>query len=186
MMKKIYAFVIVSLLIFGGINTSMANNTEEKIDLSNKNIMVIELEYGKVFIKLIPELAPNHVERIKKLVNSGFYDGVVFHRVIDGFMAQTGDPTGTGRGGSGQNIKAEFTDEPFLRGVVGMARAQHVDSADSQFFIMLADGRFLDNNYTVFGKVISGMEYVDMIKKGEPPTNPDKMLKVSLISEDEM
>jgi peptidylprolyl isomerase len=133
-------------------------------------------------IKLRPDLAPAHVAQITKLAAAGFYDGIVFHRVIDGFMAQTGDPTGTGMGGSKEpNIKAEFTKEHFGRGAVGMARSSDPDSANSQFFVMLADGGFLDNQYTVWGNVDdAGMKCVDQIEKGEPPANPDKMTKVTV------
>ncbi len=133
-------------------------------------------------IKLRADLAPNHVAQITKLAAAGFYDGIIFHRVIDGFMAQTGDPTGTGMGGSKEpNIKAEFTKEHFARGAVGMARSSDPDSANSQFFVMLADGGFLDNQYTVWGTVDdAGMKCVDQIAKGEPPANPDKMTKVTV------
>ena len=113
--------------------------------------------------------APRHVARIKELTREGFYDGIVFHRVIEGFMAQTGDPTGTGRGGSGTNLPAEFSKVPFVRGTVGMARSQNPNSGDSQFFICFADARFLDGQYTVWGSVVEGMEFVDMIARGEPP-----------------
>ena len=141
--------------------------------------LMIQLKDGVVEIKLRPDLAPKHVAQITALANKGFYDGIIFHRVIDGFMAQTGDPTGTGRGGSDlADIPAEFTPEPFARGVLGMARSQSPDSANSQFFIMFAQGDFLNNKYTVFGQVTKGMELVDNIAKGEPPANPDKMIKV--------
>jgi cyclophilin family peptidyl-prolyl cis-trans isomerase len=136
------------------------------------------LKYGRVVIELRPDLAPKHVARIKELAESGFYDGVIFHRVIAGFMAQTGDPTGTGRGGSGQKLKAEFTKTPFKRGTVGMARAQSPDSADSQFFICFDNASFLDGKYTVWGQVVKGMEFVDQIHRGEPPRNPDRILKM--------
>jgi peptidylprolyl isomerase len=133
-------------------------------------------------ITLRPDLAPKHVAQITKLAAAGFYDGIVFHRVIDGFMAQTGDPTGTGMGGSNEpDIQAEFTSEHFARGTVGMARAQDPNSANSQFFIMFADGGFLDGQYTVWGQVDEqGMACVDKIKRGEPPVDPDKMLKVTV------
>jgi peptidylprolyl isomerase len=124
-----------------------------------------------------PDLAPNHVARIKELANDGFYDGVVFHRVIDGFMAQTGDPTGTGMGGSGQKLKQEFNDAPHERGTCSMARAQNPDSADSQFFICFDDAGFLDRQYTVWGQVVDGMENVDKIKRGEPVIEPDQIVK---------
>ena len=136
---------------------------------------------GDVVIKLRPDLAPGHVSRIKELVNEGFYDGVVFHRVIDGFMAQGGDPTGTGMGGSDKpDLKAEFNKEPHVRGTVSMARAQNPDSGDSQFFICFDDASFLDGQYTVWGKVIEGMENVDKIKRGEPVSSPDKIIKASM------
>ena len=134
---------------------------------ANENILLLELKDGVVTIEMKPEVAPNHVKRIKELVNDGFYDGIKFHRVIEGFMAQTGDPLGNGTGGSGQNIKAEFNNERHLRGTLSMARAQDPNSADSQFFICLEDAPHLNGQYTVWGQVIDGMEYVDNIKKGE-------------------
>ena len=136
---------------------------------------------GDVVIKLRPDLAPGHVERIKELAGSGFYDGVVFHRVIDGFMAQGGDPTGTGMSGSDKpDLKAEFNAEPHKRGVCSMARAQSPDSANSQFFICLDDARFLDKQYTVWGEVQSGMDVVDALPKGEPPRTPGKIVKATV------
>jgi peptidylprolyl isomerase len=140
--------------------------------------LVLETTHGQVVIELRPDLAPNHVARIKELAQQGFYDGVVFHRVIEGFMAQTGDPTGTGRGGSGKNLKAEFGQAPHERGTVSMARANHPDSADSQFFICFDDAHFLDGKYTVWGRVIEGMENIDKIKRGEPVKDPDKIISV--------
>ena len=138
-------------------------------------------EGGDVVIKLRPDLAPGHVERITQLANDGFYDGVVFHRVIPGFMAQGGDPTGTGMGGSKlPDLKAEFSDEPHVRGVASIARAQNPNSANSQFFICFDDARFLDGQYTVWGEVESGMEHVDALPKGEPPANPGKIVKASV------
>ncbi len=134
-------------------------------------------------IALRPDLAPRHVARITELVKQGFYDGVVFHRVIDGFMAQTGDPTGTGRGGSGQKLAAEFSDSPHGRGAVSMARSGHPDSADSQFFICFADSGFLDRQYTVWGQVISGMENVDRLKRGEPVQDPDRIVAARVESD---
>ena len=151
-----------------------------------ENVLIMELKSGTVTIEMLPDLAPKHVARIRELTRQGFYDGIVFHRVIDGFMAQTGDPTGTGRGGSGQNIAAEFTPEPFVRGVVGMARAQNPDSADSQFFIVFADAQFLNNNYTVWGKVTDGMAAVDQIKKAPKGRqsgmvdDPDKIITMKV------
>jgi len=152
------------------------------------NTLVMELPKGEVVIEMRPDLAPKHVARIKELVRQGFYDGVVFHRVIAGFMAQTGDPTGTGMGGSGQKIPAEFNDEPHVRGTVSMARAQNPDSADSQFFICFADADFLDGQYTVWGKVVSGMDAVDAIKKGDPNnngsvSNPDKIVSLKVAAD---
>jgi peptidylprolyl isomerase len=136
---------------------------------------------GDVVIKLRPDLAPGHVERIATLAESGFYDGVTFHRVIPGFMAQGGDPTGTGMSGSELgNLKAEFSSEPHVRGVASMARASDPDSANSQFFICLADATFLDNQYTVWGEVESGMEHVDALPVGEPPREPGKIVKASI------
>ena len=150
-----------------------------------ENTLNIKLQYGTVKIELLPEIAPNHVERIKILAKEGFYDGIVFHRVIAGFMAQTGDPTGTGTGGSKlPDLKAEFSNEPHTRGAVSMARAANPDSANSQFFIVTDDSTFLDKQYSVFGRVIEGMEFVDQIKKGHPQSglvdNPDSMLKVTI------
>ena len=144
------------------------------------NTVILTLAGGDVYIQLRPDLAPNHTARIKELVSQGFYNGLIFHRVIDGFMAQTGDPTGTGMGGSGKKLKAEFSQEPFTRGTVGMARSSSPDSADSQFFITFAPAHFLDGQYTVVGKVISGMQYVDAIPRGEPPANPGKIVKMTL------
>jgi len=173
--KNILSFLLF-ISIFSGV--SMANNAD-----SNK-CLVLELKYGEVVIKLRPDLAPNHVARIIELTNQGFYNGIVFHRVISGFMAQTGDPTGTGAGGSGKKLKAEFNKQPHLRGTVSMARAHSPDSADSQFFICFATQRSLDGQYTVFGEVTSGMEYVDLIKKGERDsgsvTDPDKIISAKI------
>jgi peptidylprolyl isomerase len=137
-----------------------------------------------VTIKLRPDLAPKHVAQIKKLTRQGFYDGIVFHRVIEGFMAQTGDPTGTGMGGSKEpDIAAEFSNAHFGRGTVGMARSQDPNSANSQFFIMFADGGFLDGQYTVWGEVVNGMDCVDRIARGEPPAQPDKIVSMKLMKD---
>ena len=148
--------------------------------------LVIELKDGRVLIQLRPDLAPRHVERVKRLAKEGFYNGIVFHRVIEGFMAQTGDPTGTGTGGSKYGkVPAEFTNkEQFVRGTVGAARSQDPDSADSQFFICFAHAPFLNGQYTIWGRVIEGMQHVDKIKRGEPVQNPDKMLKVYLLADE--
>ena len=145
-----------------------------------ENTLILETSKGKVVIEMRPDLAPNHVARIKELVRDGFYDGIVFHRVIDGFMAQTGCPQGTGTGGSGRKLKAEFSKEKHVRGTASMARAQNPDSGDSQFFICFTDAGFLDGKYTVWGKVTSGMENVDKIKRGEPVINPDKIVKAEI------
>jgi peptidylprolyl isomerase len=149
-----------------------------------QNLLYLQLKDGRVVIRLRPDLAPKHVEQIKALTSRGFYDGIVFHRVIDGFMAQTGDPTGTGMGKSDlPNIPAEFTQEPFKRGTLGMARSQSPDSANSQFFICFAPAPFLNGQYTVWGEVISGMEFVDKIKRGEPPANPDKIVSLKIAAD---
>ncbi|WP_339950936.1 peptidylprolyl isomerase [uncultured Albimonas sp.] len=149
-----------------------------------ENTLVIELKDGPVYIQLLPQVAPKHVERIKTLAREDFYDGIVFHRVIEGFMAQTGDPTGTGRGGSDyEDLPAEFSNVPFERGTLGMARSQSPNSANSQFFIMFAQGSFLNGQYTVWGQVIEGMEHVDAIARGEPPRNPDKMVDVYIAAD---
>ena len=145
------------------------------------NLLTLETTKGEVVIRLRPDLAPNHVAHIKKLVDEKFYDGVVFHRVIDGFMAQTGCPHGTGTGGSKYpNLKAGFNNEPHVRGTASMARAASPDSANSQFFICFDNARFLDKQYTVWGQVISGMENVDKIKRGEPVRDPDKIVSAKI------
>jgi peptidylprolyl isomerase len=148
------------------------------------NVLILETTRGPVVIAMRPDLAPRHVARIKELVREGFYHGVPFHRVIDGFMAQTGDPTGTGTGGSGKKLKAEFTREPHKRGTVSMARAQNPDSGDSQFFICFDDAPFLNGQYTVWGAVIEGMDNVDGIKRGEPVRDPDKIVSARMKSDD--
>jgi peptidylprolyl isomerase len=153
-----------------------------------EDILYLDLASGRVTIELRPDLAPQHVAHIKALARRGFYDGVVFHRVIDGFMAQGGDPTGTGTGGSGHRLPAEFSAEKHVRGTCSMARASDPNSADSQFFIMFAPTPSLDNQYTVWGKVISGMEHVDAIKKGDSRRNgvvddPDKIIKMQVAAD---
>ena len=148
-----------------------------------EDTLIIETTKGRVTVAMRPDLAPGHVARIKELARKGFYNGVVFHRVIEGFMAQTGDPTGTGMSGSGQKLKAEFNTEPHTRGAVSMARAQSPDSADSQFFICFDDASFLDRQYTVWGRVIDGMDNVDKINRGEPPANPDKIVSARIASD---
>ena len=150
-----------------------------------ENILHLDLSTGgRVTIQLYPEIAPAHVDRIKTLARQGFYNGVVFHRVIDGFMAQTGDPTGTGQGGSPlPDLKAEFNKMPHLRGTVSMARAAEPDSANSQFFICFDDARFLDGQYTVWGEVTEGMEHIDALPKGEPPRSPGKILSMKVAAD---
>lgn len=156
--------------------------------MDKENTLYLDLKDGQVVIELNPAAAPQHVARIKELARQGFYDGVKFHRVIPGFMAQTGDPTGTGSGGSGKKLKAEFNAMPHVRGVVSMARATDPDSADSQFFIVFGDARFLDGQYTAFGKVVSGMEFVDKIKAGTSAnngavSNPDIIVKMRVAAD---
>lgn len=168
-------------LIFLLMTNSNAQNKWTARD--QENYIYLDLEYGRVVIELFPQLAPRHVERIKTLSRRGFYDGIVFHRVIEGFMAQTGDPTGTGTGGSDlPDLRAEFSDEPHIRGTLSMARASSPNSANSQFFIVTDDSRFLDGQYTVWGRVVKGMEFVDKIKKGSGSSgmvaNPDKIVKM--------
>jgi peptidylprolyl isomerase len=149
-----------------------------------ENTLLIETSKGPVVIELRPDLAPKHVERIKALAREKFYDGIVFHRVIDGFMAQTGCPQGRGTGGSDHpNLPAEFNAEPHVRGVCSMARSSNPNSANSQFFIVFDDATFLDKQYTAWGKVIEGMENVDKLAKGEPPKSPDKMISVRVAAD---
>ena len=170
--------LLVAALIFGG--KAMAADLE--------NTLYMDVPAGRVVIEMRPDLAPATVAQIKALVRQGFYDGIVFHRVIDGFMAQTGDPKGNGTGGSGHKLKAEFSTEKHVRGVVSMARSSDPDSADSQFFIMFAPAPSLDGKYTVWGKVVSGMEYVDQIKRGDQADNgkvadPDKIIKMQVAAD---
>jgi cyclophilin family peptidyl-prolyl cis-trans isomerase len=149
-----------------------------------ENTLVLETTKGRVVIELRPDLAPGHVERIKTLARQGFYDGVAFHRVIEGFMAQTGCPQGTGTGGSDlPDLKAEFNAEPHVRGTVSMARTNAPNSANSQFFICFDDATFLDNKYTVWGKVVEGMDNVDKIKRGEPARDPDRIVSMRVMAD---
>jgi len=173
-------FALLAALILVTETPAMAADLE--------NTLYMDLKDGRVVIEMLPQLAPNHVKRIKELVRQKFYDGVVFHRVIRGFMAQTGDPTGTGSGGSGQKLKAEFSDAKHTRGAVSMARAQSPDSADSQFFIVFEDSDFLDGQYTIWGRVVQGMEFVDLIKKGDRANNgmvdhPDKIIRMQVAAD---
>jgi peptidylprolyl isomerase len=168
-----------ALILFASVSLAQAQATDPQ------NTLVIETTKGPIRIKLRPDLAPKHVAQIKQLAKQGFYDGIIFHRVIAGFMAQTGDPTGTGSGGSKlPNLPAEFTSEPFKRGSVGAARTSNPNSANSQFFICFGDGcRQLTGQYTLWGEVIDGMDTVDKIARGEPPPQPDKMQKVYLLAD---
>jgi peptidylprolyl isomerase len=176
------AFFIFAILLGG-----LAMNAEAEA-ADPENTLLLELKDGTVVIEMRSDLAPKHVARIKELVRQGFYDGIVFHRVIEGFMAQGGDPTGTGAGGSGQNIPAEFSDEPHVRGTLSMARASSPNSADSQFFIVFARARYLDGKYTVWGKVTEGMKFVSNIKRGDPNDNgavddPDKIISMRVAAD---
>ena len=176
-MRKLFSFLPVLMVAMMIGENSLAEDLE--------NTLYMDLEYGRVVIGLRPDLAPNHVARIKELTRSGFYDGVVFHRVIDDFMAQGGYPTGTGTGGSGQNLDAEFSNERHVRGTLSMARSQSPNSADCQFFICFGEVPHLDGQYTVWGKVTAGMEYVDQIKRGAPHNNglvdnPDKIIRMQV------
>ena len=175
-MKKIFHLnlKLLTILLF----TIMSTKT---VKANKSNFITLKTSKGSIVIKTLPKIAPNHVKRIKDLVSSGFYNGIIFHRVIEGFMAQTGDPTGTGMGGSDlPDIRAEFTSTPFERGTLGMARSQHPDSANSQFFICFQEASFLNNQYTVFGRVKEGMEFIDKIVRGEPPEFPDKIVSIRL------
>lgn len=176
-MKHLIAFLAVICFAL-----PLTYQTAKAFDMSN--IVYLELKDGRVAIELKPDLAPKHVEQITGLIKEGFYDGIVFHRVIEGFMAQTGDPTGTGMGGSERpNIKAEFSDTNFGRGTIGMARSSDPNSANSQFFICFKDCSFLNGQYTIWGQVIEGMEHVDKIARGEPPATPDKIVKMTMAEE---
>ena len=173
-MRYLISFFFAAMVVFGSVS-AWANTSSKEAH------MLMELKSGTVKIALRDDLAPNHVERIKQLVSEKFYDGIIFHRVIDGFMAQTGDPTGTGMGGSDYpDLRAEFSGEPFRRGTLGMARSQHPDSANSQFFICFQDASWLNGQYTVFGEVVEGMEHIDAITRGEPPAEPDQIISLTL------
>ena len=182
MIRTLQSALLALSLSFFTLSHSVAADKE--------NMLYLDTQYGRTVIELYPDLAPKHVERIKKLTREGFYNGIVFHRVIDGFMAQTGDPTGTGRGGSQYpDLPAEFSRERHTRGVTSMARASNPNSANSQFFIMLASAPHLDGQYTVWGKVIAGMEHIDSIKKGSMAqngtvANPDKIIKMQVAADE--
>jgi peptidylprolyl isomerase len=168
----------------GLMNMSSEGQTQDiELNLDLENTLYLDLESGRVTIAMRPDVAPKHVARIKELVREGFYDGLTFHRVIDGFMAQGGDPDGNGTGGSGVNIPAEFNNLPHVRGTLSMARAADPDSADSQFFLCFNRVPFLDNDYTVWGRVVAGMEHVDLIERGEPPRNPSKIVKMQVAAD---
>ncbi len=176
---------MAALMAALGIGAATASDTEAA-DL--ENTIYLDLKDGRVVIELRPDLAPNHVARIKQLSRAGFYDGIVFHRVIAGFMAQTGDPTGTGAGGSElPDLKAEFSSEKHLRGIVSMARSRNPNSANSQFFIVYEDASWLDNQYTIWGQVTSGMEFVDNIRTGHPQSgevdDPDKIVSMRVAAD---
>ena len=167
------------LITIGMVFITMAQPIK-KASASKSKFITIETSKGKVVIETLPKIAPNHVKRIKQLVKSEFYDGLVFHRVIEGFMAQTGDPDGIGTGGSGKNLKAEFSDYEYKYGTVGMARSMSPDSGDSQFFICFNGCKHLTGQYTVWGQVVSGMETIEKLAIGEPPSSPDKMISVKI------
>lgn len=173
--------LIKGVLVAMAMTIGAASAANAQINTTPADKLVMETSKGTVVIALRPDLAPEHVKRITALAEEGFYDGVVFHRVIEGFMAQTGDPTGTGRGGSDKpDLKAEFTDTPYVRGTVGMARSSAPHSANSQFFITFGDAGFLNGQYTVWGQVVEGMDIVDKINRGEPPRSPDKIVKMTV------
>ena len=178
------------IALIAGVLIMSQNSDPAGAQSDPENTLILELKDGKVVIELLPDVAPQHVSRIKELAREGFYDGIVFHRVIGGFMAQTGDPTGTGTGGSDKpDLPAEFSDKPFERGTVGMARSQNPNSGNSQFFICFAPSSFLNGQYTVFGKVVEGMQYVDLIKKAPDSDrsgtvkNPDKMISLKVAAD---
>lgn len=176
MLKK-FTLLLGSLAIMTTAPAFAAEGTPE-------NTLLMDLPYGRVTIQMLPDVAPKHVERVKMLTREKFYDGVIFHRVIDGFMAQTGDPTGTGTGGSSYpDLPAEFNDTNFGRGAIGMARTMDPNSANSQFFICFQDCSFLNNQYTVWGQVTEGMDVIDKMARGEPPANPDKIVKMTVAAD---
>ena len=188
-MKKFIFALVAALSVTLSVFAATKNYGESAIEVKDpENTLVMQLKDGDVIIEMYPDAAPKHVARIKELVRQGFYNGLKFHRVIDGFVAQTGDPRGNGTGGSGLQLKAEFNDRHHSRGAVSMARGASQDSADSQFFICLTDQSYLDGKYTLWGQVISGMEYVDNIKKGNPVANgivenPDKIISLKVLAD---
>lgn len=185
-----FALLVFTALLMPASGFAQSSSTPAAVaDLDPNNVLVIEVDGGPIYVELLPDVAPQHVARIQTLAREGFYDGVVFHRVIDGFMAQTGDPTGTGTGGSDYpDLPAEFSQIPYERGVVGMARTNDPDSANSQFFIMFGPAASLNGQYTVFGRVVAGMDAVDAIKKGDARrngmvTDPDAMIRARLLAD---
>ncbi|GER02826.1 hypothetical protein JCM17846_05080 [Iodidimonas nitroreducens] len=185
-LKKWFAGLLALSLSGAAVTVQAQNQAENQaVDLSDpENTLYLDLETGRVTIQLRPDKAPNSVERIRTLVRRGFYDGLIFHRVIPGFMAQGGDPAGNGSGGSElPDLKAEFSDLLHLRGTMAMARADSPDSANSQFYITFSRISNLDNKYTIIGRVVSGMEHVDALAVGEPPVEPSKIIKMSLASD---
>ncbi len=188
--RSFLVFAIAAILLVSGGSFAQQGGAgaapQEKPNL--ENTLYLDLEYGRVVIKLHPELAPKHVARIKELVRQGFYDGIVWHRVIDGFMAQTGDPKGDGTGGSGQKLPAEFNAGKHVRGAASMARSANINSADSQWFIVTKDSNFLDGQYTYWGEVTAGMEFVDRLRKGDPDDNgsvpyPDRIIRLRVAAD---
>ena len=183
------ALAALAALVFLTWETDMSDPTTTAFEAGPEDTLFLELENGRVVIAMRPDLAPGHVARIKELAREGFYDNAPFHRVIPGFMAQTGDPTGTGRGGSGQKLGAEFSEAPHVRGTVSMARAGHPDSADSQFFIVFESAPHLNGQYTVWGQVVDGMQHVDAIKAGSQSNNgavpgePDRILSLKVAAD---
>jgi cyclophilin family peptidyl-prolyl cis-trans isomerase len=182
MVKLVRFLALAACLVIGAVAPAMAADLE--------NTLYLDLPAGRVVIELLPNVAPVTVARVKELTRAHFYDGLKFHRVLDGFMAQTGDPKGDGTGGSGKNLKAEFNSTRFVRGTLGMARSQDPNSADSQFFICFAPATFLNGQYTAFGQVVSGMEFVDAIKKGDKARdgvvdNPDKIVRMQVAADAE-
>ena len=182
-MRKVMIWVMGALIAM----TATANGQPSELDPDNT--IYLDLEYGRVVVELRPDLAPNHVDRFKELARSGFYDGLTWHRVIEGFMAQTGDPLGDGSGGSDlPNLEAEFNSEKHVRGSLSMARAASPNSANSQFYLVLDDAPHLDRQYTYFGKVVEGMEFVDQIRKGNPAQNgtvtyPDRIVQMQVMAD---
>ncbi|MDE1173964.1 MAG: peptidylprolyl isomerase [Parvibaculaceae bacterium] len=186
-MRNLLMAALSAVLLFAAVPAALAADPAPgAVKITDpENTIYLDLKDGhRVIIKLLPNVAPQTVGRIKKLTREGFYNGIIFHRVIPDFMAQTGDPTGTGMGGSDYaDLPAEFSSVPFERGTLGLARAESPNSGNSQFFICFKDSSFLNGNYTVFGQVISGMEYVDQIAPGEPPANPDKIVRMQVAAD---